>query len=285
QTLWQQRHLAHHAGQPWRWRVNGQLLAEFACVGALWIGLIAFAPRFLVAGYLPGWLLGLALCQLQGYYEHARGTTSHYGWLYNLLLFNDGFHVEHHRRPARHWTRLPQDRDRTAHASRWPAVLRWLDWFSLEGLERCVLRLRWLQPFVIGVHERALDKLVSKLSPPKRVAVVGGALFPRTALALQRLLPNARVVIIDSNYENIVEAKRFLNGHAQYEHRTFRSTSAADEFDLVIIPLSFRGDRDALYAAPPARALLVHDWVWRRRGTCGAVVSIWLLKRVNLVLR
>jgi hypothetical protein len=53
-------------------------------------------------------------------------------------------------------------------------------------------------------------------------------------------------------------------------------------FDLLVFPLSYSGDRGDLYAQPPAPAVIVHDWIWRRRGR-SAVVSPWLLKRVNLV--
>ena len=55
---------------------------------------------FFLTTYLPGYAGGLALCALHGHYEHAGGTTSHYGTLYNVLLFNDGFHVEHHAHPG-----------------------------------------------------------------------------------------------------------------------------------------------------------------------------------------
>jgi hypothetical protein len=51
-----------------------------------------------------------------------------------------------------------------------------------------------------------------------------------------------------------------------------------------VIPLSFDGDRAAVYARPPARAVLVHDWIWRPTRQ-SAIVSWWLLKRINLVLR
>ncbi|MFY0540200.1 hypothetical protein [Nannocystis pusilla] len=36
--------------------------------------------------------------------------------------------------------------------------------------------------------------------------------------------------------------------------------------DLVIVPLALVGDREAVYAAggPPR---LVHEWIWRRRGS------------------
>jgi hypothetical protein len=49
-----------------------------------------------------------------------------------------------------------------------------------------------------------------------------------------------------------------------------------------VIPLSLDGDRAGIYRHPPSSAVLVHDWIWRRRGT-GAIVSAALLKRINLV--
>jgi hypothetical protein len=52
--------------------------------------------------------------------------------------------------------------------------------------------------------------------------------------------------------------------------------------DLVVFPLAFVGDRSALYRDPPAPIMLVHDWIWRRRGA-SAMVSLVLLKRLNLV--
>lgn len=285
QTLWRQRHLAHHADRRWRFRAERLLLLELACVTALWGTLATLNPVGFLTIYLPGWFAGLALCFLQGHFEHAHGTTSHYGWFYNFLFFNDGFHVEHHQRPARHWRLLPANSDRRARASRWPAVLRWLDAFNLESLERCVLRSRILQKIVVALHERAFRRLIAKIPSAQRIAVVGGALFPRTAIMLRRVLPRANIVIIDCNHDHILEAKRFLNGCATYEHRVFESTVPADDFDLVIVPLAFQGDRAALYSTPPARAVLVHDWLWKRRGNCGAVVSPLLLKRLNLVLR
>ena len=56
------------------------------------------------------------------------------------------------------------------------------------------------------------------------------------------------------------------------------------DFDLLIIPLAFVGDRRVIYQQPPAPAVLVHDWIWRPRGT-SVVVSWLLLKRLNLVSR
>jgi hypothetical protein len=284
QSLWRERHLAHHGERPWRFRANTMLCLEALALTALWAAMATTSPQFFLLTYLPGWLLGLLLCYLQGHYEHARGTISHYGWLYNFLFFNDGYHVEHHAKPTRHWSELPNAPARSA-TSRWPAVLRWLDHFTLEGLERLVLRSSLLQRAVIRLHERAFRSLLAHVPDKRNVAVVGGALFPRTAMLLQRLTPNARIVIIDYNSQHIDEAHNFLNGSVHYEQRLFDASVETPEFDLVIIPLSFHGDRRLIYQQPPAPAVLVHDWLWRKQGAQSSRISWLLLKRLNLVLR
>jgi hypothetical protein len=284
QTLWRQRHLAHHTERDWSFRVTPQLGAEAVLILALWSALAFAAPKFLAFTYAPGLVLGFVLCHLQGRYEHVRGTTSHYGWLYNFLFFNDGYHVEHHQRPTRHWRELRRQRA-DASASRWPAVLRWLERINLETLERVVLRSTLLQRFVLRVHRRAFQRLLKNVPDAQQIAVVGGALFPRTALLLKEVVPGMTVTVIDSNEKHIEIAHTFLNGSVRYEHRRFESTGPADEYDVVVIPLSYVGDRERLYREPPARALLVQDWLWRRRGDATSTISWLLLKRLNLVLR
>ncbi len=74
----------------------------------------ALSWRWTLFCYLPALYLALALVNLQNYYEHfgaspdSRYTdsVSHYGRLYNLLAFNDGYHQEHHLRPQTHWSRM-----------------------------------------------------------------------------------------------------------------------------------------------------------------------------------
>ncbi len=284
QTLWRQRHLAHHAGRGWRLRVTRQLGTEAVLILALWFSLALAVPKFLALTYAPGLVLGLVLCCLQGHYEHARGATSHYGWLYNFLFFNDGYHVEHHQKPTRHWSELRRQRaDLTA--SRWPAVLRWLERINLEALERIVLRSKLLQKFVLRAHRRAFQRLLKNVPNPRQIGVVGGALFPRTALLLKEVAPTTAITVIDSNEKHIEIAHTFLNGSVRYEHRMFESAGPADEYDVLVIPLSYVGDRERLYRTPPAGALLVQDWLWRRRGNATSTISWLLLKRLNLVLR
>ncbi len=281
QTLWRQRHLAHHAGAVWRWHTCPQLFVESALVLALWTCLVVWQPRFFLTVYLPGYAAGLALCWLQGYYEHVRGAVSHHGWLYNLLFLNDGYHAEHHDRPGRHWTRLARHARSDAALSPWPAVLRWLEVFSLEGLERLVLRCRPLQRFVLRTHERALRRLLPEIGAARRIGIVGGGLFPRTALVLQRLLPSAQLTIIDRCAAHLASAQRFVGSDVELINQTY-DPARHDGFDLVVVPLSYVGDRERLYRYPPSPAVLIHDWLWRRRGR-SEVVSIWLLKRLNLI--
>jgi hypothetical protein len=282
-SLWRARHLAHHCAHEGRRARHGLRLAplDLVAVIALWAALLVFAPQFMLAVYLPGFVIGLGLCYLQGHYEHARGTVSHYGFLYNFLLFNDGYHVEHHARPGAHWRDLCREREGEANASRWPAVLRWLECLNLCELERLVLRVPALQRFVLKRHERALRRLATRLPPVRRVGIVGGGLFPRTALILRRVLPHSRLVLIDMSADNLAVARRFLDGEVEFINKRFEP-SVECEFDLLIIPLAFDGDRAGIYDRPPASALLVHDWIWRRRGA-SVIVSWLLLKRLNLV--
>jgi hypothetical protein len=283
QTLWRDKHLAHHAGVEWRLHISRQLLIETALVLCLWTALAMRQPRFFLLLYLPGYLGGLALCALQGHWEHAAGKpTSHYGSIYNRLCFNDGYHAEHHADPSVHWTTLPQHIEPGAATSAWPAPLRWLEVPGLEALERLVLRSRWLQHFVLQNHRRAFLALLPKFQATGSALIVGGGLYPRTALILRELLPAAHLTIMDANRHNLEIARGLLGEVADYRHELWGSQESGD-FDLTVFPLSFAGDRAAIYRHPPSATVVVHDWFWRRRGACSSIVSIALLKRLNLV--
>jgi hypothetical protein len=286
QTLWRDRHLAHHAGRASRLRVTPQLAVEAGLLVATWGALAAFDPAFLLGVYTPGWLAGLGLCALQGHYEHAGGTTSHYGRVYNVLCFNDGYHAEHHASPGLHWAKLPTGAAAGARSSRWPPLLRWLDAMSLDTLERLVLRSRLLRRCVVNGHRRAFERLLPHLPPIRRIVIVGGGLFPRTALILGDLFPAARIVIIDADRHNLETAGAWLPRGVEFEWRRYPSADelkgAGPPCDLLVIPLAFDGDREAIYRQRPAAAVVVHDWIWRPRGT-SRVVSVALLKRLNLV--
>jgi hypothetical protein len=276
QSLWAQSHLAHHADRPWRLKLSRWVVVEILLVVALWVALAALAPAYLLAAYLPGLALGLGLCHLQGVFEHRGAAVSHYGRLYNFFFFNDGYHAEHHARPRLHWAELPSSREPGAPQSRWPPVFRWLDL-----LEQAVLSSAPLQRFMIETHRRAFERLLKRRPAPKSVAVVGGALFPRSVLALRTVFPEARLTVIDASAKSVDSARPLLPDGIEVRREWF-DAGRHHGFDLIVVPLAYRGDRLELYRRPPAPAVIVHDWIWRRRGR-GTVVSVPLLKRMNLV--
>jgi hypothetical protein len=291
QAAWRDRHLAHHAGRRPRARLTGELTIQLAIVVAVWIALVQRAPVFFATIYIPGYVAGLLLCAVHGHFEHAGGTTSHYGRLYNLLLFNDGYHVEHHMFPSAHWRELPARRIDGTRTSRWPAPLRWFELVGLERLESIVLRSPLLQRWVVRVHERAFRGLLRDPNRPPsrtplgteiRIGIVGGGLFPRTALVLRRVFPRARLTVIDVNRHHLSIAGRFLPADVERREEMFDGSAAAAPYDVLVLPLSFDGVRSAIYQRPPAPCVIAHDWLWRKRGR-SAIVSIALLKRINLV--
>jgi len=292
QSLWRDRHVAHHRGTPYRFRPTGEIALQGALVLSLWGALLLAAPAFFISAYLPGYAMGLFLCAVHGHYEHAAGTMSHYGRVYNALCFNDGYHVEHHKHPSSPWWALPAYREERARASAWPAPLRWLDAATRQTLmllERLVLRWPPLQRWTLRTHARAFAQVLENKPPPREIVIVGGGLFPRTALVLRDLLPHAHLTLVDSSEAHLERARGFLDGSVAFVNAHFanRQINLKSEIcnlkcDLMVFPLSFDGDRTAVYEHPPARAVIVHDWLWRACGV-SRIVSLLLLKRINLV--
>jgi hypothetical protein len=170
-------------------------------------------------------------------------------------------------------------------ASPWPAVLRWLEHASLDGLEELVCRSFRLRRFVLRVHERALVRALAQMPRPRRVVIVGGGLFPRTALILRRLLPEAKLTIVDMREDRIASARAWLDEGIDFVRGVCTAANLralAGETDLVVVPLALRGRKAEFYRTPPAPHVLIHDWLWRRRGQ-SVVISSLLLKRLNLV--
>jgi hypothetical protein len=150
-------------------------------------------------------------------------------------------------------------------------------------LESLVLRSAWLQRILLSTHEQALRRLLKYICHVRDITIVGGGMYPRTARILQKLLPDAKIHIIDASREHLDAAEKFLSAGVELEHGLY-DPSQESASDLLVIPLSFHGDRSAIYRDLPARMVLVHDWIWSRRGA-SAIVSIFLLKRVNLIAR
>lgn len=93
--------------------------------------------------FLPFYYLGHVFSMLVGYYEHYQANpdlpiawgVSTYGWLYNFLWLNNGYHAEHHYRPRIHWTKmkplheaiLKEDHAKDIHVIRYSHLLGFLD--------------------------------------------------------------------------------------------------------------------------------------------------------------
>ncbi len=306
QTLWRRRHLHHHAGLAASERASRpgpRVLREAALVAGLWGLLLYAAPPFLLLVYLPAWGLGLALCSLQGHYEHlgAPAGVSHRGRLHNLLWFNDGFHAEHHRWPRMHWAQLPAHPLRDAACNPHPPVLRWLGAARphlLCALERLALRSPTLQRLLILAHARAFRSVLDGRTP-RHVLVVGGGLFPRSLLVLRQVLPGAAITVMDTSAEHLATARAhllergvpldcvtFRQGRYEPDRAPWSDPAQGAEWtqgvELVVLPLALEGDRAAAFEAGPVPRLL-HAWLWEPAGSATAVVSRLLLKRVSLV--
>jgi hypothetical protein len=295
QTWWKRRHLVHHGAPA---GVLGWMgWAEIGAVAASVAAFAACAPALFASVLLPALLLGFGLCAIQGWQEHARGEAGvdHHGWLYNRLWFNDGFHAAHHRAPGAHWTSLPGQAADADVVSPLPPLARWLDGLPalgnrlaaalLDVLERATLGSRLVRWFLLATHRRAWRSLLAMVDRRelREVTIVGGGLFPRTALVLADLLPAARLTILDAQPAHLERARAFLGPVTAVRFVAARFEASAAGADLLVVPLAFRGDRARLYRDPPAPLVVVHDWLWRVRGASGRPVSLLLMKRLNLV--
>jgi hypothetical protein len=298
QAWWKLRHLEHHAlpegrDPATRRRLGAQGAVELAALLTFLIPFAAGAPLAFATVYAPAMVLGFALCAWQGHAEHARsaGGVDVHARLYNRLWFNDGFHAAHHRAPAAHWTTLPAHAEPGDVVSALPPILRWAEGM-LDALERATSHLPFVRRYLMATHARAFVALLAGRDTARlrEVTIIGGGLYPRTALVLARLLPRARLTIVDAVPGHLAAARPFLRaleatGRVRYVAGVFAAgaSCAPGPADLVVVPLAFRGDRAGFYRAPPAPLVAVHDWLWRRRGAKGAWVSFLLLKRLNLV--
>ena len=288
QTLWRARHLRHHARHAGR--VPRARAAQVGCeLGAIGFVMVGSAAAGVLLPWLAGTALGYGLCALQGRMEHLAGVHegwSTYGRWHNRLWFNDGHHAEHHRYPGVHWSELPARRLAAARTSAStpfgrlfevrPVLLGWL--------ERLVLRVGFLRARVLRAHLRATEEVLRGLEV-RHALVVGGGLYPRTALVLRALRPDARIAILDAEAAHLEVARRYLSAREEaaieLRHGFWSVGSEAPGIDLVTLPLALRGER---FARDEHSARLVHAWLWERpRGARTAVVAWWLLKRVVLV--
>jgi len=100
--------------------------------------------RWTLLVLVPVFYLGWFLAHLENYYEHFRASepgerfgnsVSYYGPLYNIFMFNEGYHQAHHIEPGKHWLRRPEVQLKNAEAmsaaraveAAYPPLLGFLD--------------------------------------------------------------------------------------------------------------------------------------------------------------
>jgi fatty acid desaturase len=123
---------------------GGQLAIESVSVVVALAALLAIDWRWFVFAYLPLFFVGWFLAHTENYFEHFHATDPHsrfansvsyYPRWYNRLMFNEGYHQEHHIEAGRHWTERPAVRERfkdrmaaaNAYQARFPPLLGFLD--------------------------------------------------------------------------------------------------------------------------------------------------------------
>ncbi|HTE43130.1 MAG TPA: fatty acid desaturase [Steroidobacteraceae bacterium] len=106
--------------------------------------LLAIDWQWFLLMYVPLFYVGWFLAHTENYFEHFNAadhgsrfanSVSYYPRWYNRLMFNEGFHQEHHLEPGRHWTQRPTVREKYgekmkaagAYAARFPPLLGFLD--------------------------------------------------------------------------------------------------------------------------------------------------------------
>ena len=289
-SLWRERHLRHHSGRDGAIRWTRAIRIEVGLVVALWVAIVLVDAAFFATVYLPAYLIGLVLCHVQGHFEHVHGTTSHYGRFYNLFCFSTtaitSSTTSVRARTGRGFRVIstltrPVAAGRRSFAGSISSALN-------RSSGSCCARAGCSATSSHRTSAHSV-RFLPKLPDVRRVTIVGGGLFPRTALVLRRVSPAAPLTIVDASARNIEIARAFLDGSIEFRHCTYQPdpafpSNALHEGHLVVIPLAFKGDREQIYREPNAAYTLVHDWIWRRRAT-GVTVSWLLLKRLNLITR
>ena len=134
---------------------------------------------------------------------------------------------------------------------------------------------------MLAAHRQALAALLQHEVSPRVVVIVGGGLYPRSALLMRELFPRARLIVLDAEASHLAMARPWLPQGAEVRVACLAPGDRLDA-DLVVLPLALRGSRRQFVRHPIAPRVLVHDWAWHRRGE-GRLVAWWLCKRVYLV--
>jgi hypothetical protein len=162
----------------------------------------------------------------------------------------------------------------------------------LCGLERVVLGSPLLQRWVLERHVAAFARLPLDPATTRSVAIVGGGMFPRTALVFRRLFPGARLLVIDGSPSSVDALGRFFASRAECRPEVelaWFDPARHRGFDVVVFPLAFAGEGSLVVRAAGANAsVVVHDWAFRpipESARTTSHVSWFFLKRLTMFSR
>jgi len=99
---------------------------------------------WMLLGLFPVFFFGWFLAHMENYYEHFLASkpgnrfgnsVTYPGRYYNIVMFNEGYHQEHHIEPSAHWSKRPAIRetydqslrDVDSYITRFPPLLGFLD--------------------------------------------------------------------------------------------------------------------------------------------------------------
>ena len=156
-----------------------------------------------------------------------------------------------------------------------------MDYFNLNGLERIVGHQPWTQEWLIRKHRLALEHLAKQIEIPRRVAIVGGGLFPRSALVVRLVWPEAEVAIFDADEKHLEHCRKWLHGNEELCHKRVTADDLPPA-DVVFVPLALHEPKEGFYSSSRTAKIFAHAWTWNPTEE-SMVASPLLLKRMNLL--
>jgi len=194
-------------------------------------------------------------------------------------------------------------------------LLRHLYCHALNVLEYTTMNIPFIRDWVLAVHHSAFQRLLRGCRY-NRILVVGGGIYPRTAIIMKSLYPHAQITIQDKSRESLKIAEAYLQRthqelnisylHKEYilslpattqystEYSTVPATTCGTNIttvtttlttasqDLVICPLAFQ----SISTSRPIHVMYTrvrHCWIWEHTDSKKTtLVSYLLLKKLVL---
>ena len=167
----------------------------------------------------------------------------------------------------------------------------------LDVVERIIMNIPFLRDWILYTHESAIRQLFSsEEQAPQRIVVIGGGIFPRTAIIMKKLFPESQIIIQDMNEGSLKLAENYLRktnneGNIYYFNSMYDGTvhgtkngsaygncSGSIYGTIMVFPLAFRGM--SINSKSPYKTVK-HCWIWENEPCVKqCIVSYFLMKKV-----